>query len=229
MEIYSDGTYCENNENWHAEDSPWKAEQVYRLLASNRINPSSICDVGCGAGEVLLNLRRYFPDSTLDGFDISPDAFALSKPKGGGNVTFHLGDFLSDYDTQHDVALAIDVFEHVEDYLDFLRRFRKRAKYKIFHIPLDLSVQTVLRGTPLQRVRDLVGHLHFFTKETAFASLAHVGLRIVDWRYTSSGLELPSISTKQRIASWPRRICFALSRDLTVRILGGYSLLVLTE
>ena len=44
-----------------------------------------------------------------------------------------------------DLLLMLDVFEHVEDYIGLLRAVRSKAKQKLFHIPLDLSVQSVLR------------------------------------------------------------------------------------
>jgi 2-polyprenyl-3-methyl-5-hydroxy-6-metoxy-1,4-benzoquinol methylase len=61
-----------------------------------------------------------------------------------------LKDFLEEKDTYFDVVMAIDVFEHVEDYLGFIRRLRVKGEYKVFHIPLDLSVQTVLRVSPIR-------------------------------------------------------------------------------
>ena len=42
-----------------------------------------------------------------------------------------------------ETALLMDtVLEHLEDYFGFLRKLKTRATYKVFHIPLDLSVQT---------------------------------------------------------------------------------------
>jgi hypothetical protein len=37
--------------------------------------------------------------------------------------------------------MAIDVIEDMEDYFTFLRALHKKGTYKIFRIPLDLSVQ----------------------------------------------------------------------------------------
>ena len=79
--------------------------------------------------------------------------------------------------------MAIDVFEHVEDYFGFLRKLREKAEYKIFHIPLDLSVQTVLRSSPIIKGRKSVGHIHYFTKETALETLKDTGYEIIDYFY----------------------------------------------
>jgi len=73
-----------------------------------------------------------------------------------------------------------------------------------------------------------VGHLHYFSKDTALAVLQETGFRIVGHRYTPSGIERPK-STRSRIAALPRRLAFKINPDLAVRVLGGYSLLVLVS
>ena len=52
---YLNGEYAEKNPTWHAEDGPWKAGQLERLLGSRRF--SSILDYGAGMGTVLDNLE----------------------------------------------------------------------------------------------------------------------------------------------------------------------------
>lgn len=125
--------------------------------------------------------------------------------------------------------MAIDVLEHIEDYFDFLRKLKNKGAYKISHIPLDLSVQMILRGSPIWRVRKLVGHLHYFTKETALETLKDTGFEVVDYIYTSGHLDLPNRGWIASLLKLPRKLFFLLHQDLTVRILGGFSLLVLAK
>jgi cyclopropane fatty-acyl-phospholipid synthase-like methyltransferase len=227
--IYEEGTYFKKNPTWHEEDSPWKAEQITRMLKIHNIIPSRVCEVGCGAGEILSCLANNLGDGVMFyGYDISPQAFELCGKKEKHNVRFFLRD-LFDEDVTFDVVMAIDVFEHVEDYFGFLRKLKGKGIYKIFHIPLDLSVQTVLRSSPILRNRSLVGHIHYFTKETALATLKDTGYEVVDYFYTSSRLELPNLDWKANLMKLPRRIFFSLHHDLAVRILGGWSLLVLAR
>jgi len=127
-----------------------------------------------------------------------------------------------------DLLLMLDVFEHVEDYIGLVRDVRSKAKHKLFHIPLDLSVQAVIRRNGLLRRRDDHAHLHYFTKETALRTLTDVGYQIVDYFYTPRCIELGERPV-QRAARIPRKVSFAVAPDLTVRILGGYSLMVLAE
>jgi cyclopropane fatty-acyl-phospholipid synthase-like methyltransferase len=227
--IYEDGTYLENNPTWHQQDSPWKARNIARLLKDNGVVPATICEIGCGAGEILNCLANDYGDAvTLAGYDISPQAYELCRKKERRNLHFHLKDLL-DEDIRFDVVMAIDVFEHVEDYFGFLRRLRERGTYKVLHIPLDLSVQTVLRGAPIMKYRQTIGHIQYFTKETALATLRDTGYEVIDHRYTSGSLELSNRGWKANLMKIPRRIFFSLNRDLAVRVLGGFSLLVLAK
>ena len=125
--------------------------------------------------------------------------------------------------------MAIDVFEHVEDYIGFLRNFRPKGRYKVFHIPLDLSVQFVLRGSSLLAGRKMVGHIHYFTKETALATLNDSGYQVIDYAYTNISLDFHRYGWKNRLMRLPRKILFAIHKDIAVKILGGFSLLVLAE
>ena len=227
--IYSDGTYLRNNPDWHADDSAWKAAHVAAMLARHGIAPKSVCEVGCGSGEILVQLAQRLPAGVrYAGYDISPDAYALCSRKTGGALEFHLAD-LTESDAHFDVALAMDVFEHVEDYFGFLRKLKARARHKIFHIPLDLSVLSVGRGKPIIKAWRDVGHIHAFTRDTALAALEHTGYRVIDSRYTSGRTELPNLGWKTRLLKGPRRLAHALSPHVAARVLGGYSLLVLAE
>lgn len=159
--IYRDGSYLANNPSWHEEDSPWKARQIIRLLEANRLKPSTICEIGCGAGGILTSMAREMsPTTRFKGYEISPDAFALCASKRASNVQFSLTDLLAEDAEHFDVALAIDVFEHVEDYFGFLRKLKPRATYKVFHIPLDMSVLWTLLKWPIVNGRNRVGLLH---------------------------------------------------------------------
>src|SRR5271157_1732576 len=189
--IYKDGAYLAKNPSWHEEDSPWKAKQIARMLSENNISPSTVCEVGCGAGEILNCLTTHYEANVqFCGYEISPQAFDICKKKERPNLHFFLKDLLlNEAGSRFDVVMAIDVLEHVEDYFAFLRRLRSRGEYEVFHIPLDLSVQWVLRSSPILKLRATVGHIYYFTKETALATLADTGYEVIDYFYTRGSLE----------------------------------------
>lgn len=227
--IYQTGEYVAKNPTYHVEDSAWKAGQVLKLIDKHRLAPRTVCEVGCGAGEILKQLQLSLPASTLFfGYEISPQAFALCQERENERLHFSCANLIQSSAPPFDLLLCLDVFEHVEDYFGFLRGLRGKATHKIFHIPLDLSVQWVWRSGPIMREREQAGHLHYFTKETALATLHDTGFEVIDWCYTAGAIANPR-SYKARLASWPRRVLSIINQDLVVRVLGGYSLLVLAK
>jgi SAM-dependent methyltransferase len=227
--VYVNGDYLKTNPGWHADESPFKVNQILRMIAKNRLQPKTICDVGCGAGEVLKLLQEQMNDACdFCGYDISPQALELCESRANQRLHFKLGDVSQEEGVFFDLMLVLDVFEHVEDYLGFLTAIRPKSELKIFHIPLDLSVQTVLRKRGLLKRRELHRHLHYFTKETALETLKDSGYTPLDYVFSAHSLECGQ-ELGQKIARLPRKICFALHQDLTVRLLGGYSLLVLAK
>jgi SAM-dependent methyltransferase len=232
--LYVGKGYAEANPSWHDEDASIKAANIAEIVRSNHITCQKIVDVGCGTGGVLNALLQndIFRHSTAVGYDIAPYAVRLAKQREGDNLTFHCGDFLQTNE-RYDFLLCIDVFEHIDDYMGFLRKLRGRSKYYVFHIPLDISILGLLRGQPLQRRKE-VGHLHYFDQATALATLRDTGFAIIDRQYTRTEDTLhihPEWRTSTAIlGTTGRRIVRTIAgEDVSVRLLGGASLMVLTS
>jgi ubiquinone/menaquinone biosynthesis C-methylase UbiE len=223
---YNDGTYRENNPDWHATDSRWKAERVAAMLSASSVEFASCVEVGCGAGQVLAHVAECIPGRRYTGYDISSDAGALWRSLPPTPVSYRLGDFTSSTEN-YDLLLLIDVFEHVEDYMGFLRKLSRRARWFVFHIPLDMHISALLRDRQLS-VRQQVGHLHYFSRATALATLEDTGYRIVKAEYTNLSQETQEGRRMlTRLANLVRAGVQAISTDLAAKLLGGYSLLVL--
>jgi SAM-dependent methyltransferase len=229
MDRYLSDDYLKHNPTWDQEDSPWKARLVAEILGRNRISPTSICDVGCGAGLVLSELRRLNSQVDLFGFDIAPALPEFWRQHEGQSIHFQLGDFAEVNRKRYSVVLLLDVIEHVVDPFTFLSRLRPAADYFVFIIPLDLSAFTVVRERPLLRQRREVGHIHSFTKNLALSLLAESGYSVIDARYTGAAFHAPRRTWKTRVAGLPRRLVRIPSADLGVRLLGGETLLVLAQ
>jgi len=223
---YEDGDYITANPNWHDADAPWKAKHVAGLLREFYPGPQSICDVGCGTGGVLEALSTALPGAEAVGYEISPQAIAFAK-REHPNVHIRQGssDAIAD---RYDVLLALDVLEHVDDYLGFLRSLINKADKYVFHIPLDMNAQNVVRAKPFIHAREGIGHLHYFSRETALATLKYAGFEVLAERYTPTDIDGP-LSTKAKAAVLPRKLAYRVSPHLAVRVLGGYSLLVLAN
>lgn len=227
--LYIDGEYLAKNPAWHVEESAWKALQILCMLRQNGITPKTVCDVGCGVGEVLKRLQTGLgTDCAFTGYDVSPQAIDLAKTRATDKIRFELGDFEGKTVDYFDLILVLDVIEHLPDYFSFLQKLVKKGRYKIFHIPLDLSVQTVFRRNGLIKRREMYAHIHYFSKETALRTLEEAGYEILDYFYTPRSIEFGA-SPGQMLLKLPRRLLFSVHRDFAARLLGGFSLLVLAQ
>jgi len=223
--IYKNGQYLKNNANWHADEAPWKAKNIVNILRGNQCAFESVTEVGCGSGKILEALMQTYPEKSFTGFDISPQAASLwpdnCAEKSG--VDYRLQDFLSVEDC-FDLLLLIDVFEHVPDYMGFLKALRSRAKQFVFHIPLDMNMLMTIKGEH-SNLRKRIGHIHYFAKDTALATLADCGYTTVDWFYTADH----ALPGHERRINPLRRLLFKVNPDLAVNLLGGWSLMVLAQ
>jgi len=229
-DMYVDGEYLKHNPTWDVEDSAWKAEQIFRLIQKHNLKPETICEVGCGCGEILSQLQTRMPDDCLfTGYEVSPQAYELCHQRENKRLHFELKDFTSDVGSTSDLILLIDLIEHLEDYFHFLRAIREKSHYTILHIPLEMFALSALYPQFLLGQRKKVGHLHYFSKEIALQMLRDLGYEIIDHSYTA-GYALPrDYGLKDKLLKIPRRLFFPFCNDLTVRVFGGYSLLVLVK
>jgi len=228
--MYLDGKYLENRPTWHDEESPWKAHHIISLIKKNNLNPLTICDVGCGAGGILDEISNNLSNEIkLYGYEISPHAFEICKKKSKKNLSFTLGSLPDDQELKFDIVMALDVFEHIENYFDFLRKLKDRGEYKIFHIPLEYNVVGALSRKALLYTRGAVGHIHYFTMETALATLEDTGYRVLDYFYTNLPLDCPAPGWTNKIRSIHRALLYRHNPDLGARIFGDYNIAVLAK
>ncbi|MFP5042227.1 class I SAM-dependent methyltransferase [Parasediminibacterium sp. JCM 36343] len=227
--IYHDSTYLKNNPTWHEEDAPFKGGKIEELLKKHPIHFNTVCEVGCGSGEILLQLAQKYPTATqFFGFDISSDAIAIASRKATNKIQFEQKDITLAGDTSFfDLLLVIDVIEHLDDYFSFLTSIAPKSKYTIFHIPLDMCVWSLFREEMLIESKKRVGHIHNFTEGFIESILMDKGFKIIDKLYTEP--TFTTVSTKQKIANLARKLLFSLHKKFCTKTIGGYSILLLTE
>jgi hypothetical protein len=81
---------------------------------------------------------------------------------------------------------------------------------------------------PILQTRATLGHLHYYTRETALATLRDVGYTIEDSFFTAAANERGT-SLKAKLARFPRQALALFGQGVAARLLGGYSLLVLAS
>lgn len=226
---YADGSYLDlTGGTWHLQDSQMKAGWIMKQLSRHpEVKINSVCEIGCGAGGILSAMQTLMPETAqFTGYEISPQAHEMSRQFENDRCQFILGDAFADQ-RQYDLVMAIDVFEHVEDCFSFLRQTREKARYQIYHVPLDVHASGILRG---KNAWDSSGHIHLFTLETALKSLEFTNHRIIDWFLTNGAAELPNRKARTKMLNTVRyAMQKAVSERFVARLLGGYSVLILAE
>lgn len=244
-DFYTNGEYLQKNPGWHIDAAQWKADSVLQMIRRNTLSPHTICDIGCGAGEILRILQQNLSkESTFEGYDIAPQAITLAKQRENSHLHFHLADFFQETPpTTFDLILLVDVLEHFENCFEILRDLKPKSTYKILQLPLDLSVNSIARNQLID-YRHATGHLHFFTKDIALEILRDAGYEILDYFYSLQPLDATPWSqgrqpkqdlikllrmTKRGLFRLPGNLCYAINPDLAVRFFGGWRLLVLAK
>jgi len=224
--IFYEKEYLEYNPEWHINDSYFKFLEIKKIIKKNKLQFKNFCEVGCGAGKILVYLSKKYKNKFFYGYEISRKAYSMSDKKLK-NVKYY-NKILNKKKT-FDIILCADVLEHVENPYKFLREIKKTSKYQILHIPLDLSINSIFRKSVLLKARKEVGHLHFYNKELILHDLQKLNFKVVDYYYTFNENIYTRGSWAQKLIATIRKLIFFVNRDLAVNFLGGFSLLILTK
>jgi len=230
-DMYVNGEYFSNNPDWDIADAQWKTDVIIELIKRNKLSPKEVIEVGCGAGENLVELlKKAIRVEKMTGYDISPQAINLASKKATDRISFFNEDITGKENIHTDLMLVIDVVEHVDDYYSFLRKLKTKSDWFVFHIPLDLSCRTVMKPHVLLQQRQSVGHIHYYTKEMVEWALQDTGYEIVDWVYTKPVVDVQSAgSVKRLVKKILRNISFAISKDWSAKKWGGYSMMIVAK
>lgn len=229
--IYIDNKYWHENSDYHERDAKYKAINSLSLLSKiNLTKNSKILDLGCGSGKYLYVLSNYM-DGNFYGVDISSKSIErANKLFKKENLKFENKNLDQLKNAKFDLIILNDVFEHVEDYIKFLKEIKLRSKYFYFNIPLEINFMSIIRGNFTKSYND-VGHLHYFTKDSALQILKHANYVILDWKYFFySKHELKKHKTIKLFIMYLIISLFKLiNKDFTVKIFGSASLGVICE
>ena len=88
-ELYTGGDYLERNPDWHVADSAWKCDRIEELLPqAPRLE--SVCEVGCGAGEILRQLHDRRPSiGRLVGYEIAEAPYEMALARSHRSSLVH--------------------------------------------------------------------------------------------------------------------------------------------
>jgi trans-aconitate methyltransferase len=138
----------------------------------NGLTFDSVLDVGCGTGVLLQQIFENYPHVKLTGSEYSPQGLEIAKRRLP-NVEFHSIDLARDALGQFDLALCIDVLEHIGDDRAALKNLLAMTrKYMILSVPLG----------PLEKFKaeeERMGHVHGYTRAELEGKMREAGFEIV--------------------------------------------------
>lgn len=180
--IYNNNSYISNNPTLHTEDSDFKFNNFVQFLDKIEIqdNHIKILDIGGGAGLLGLYVLNYFENLnvrvTMHALDLSSDMLKVqltNNPKISKTFNCSLEECS---ELNYDLALMIDVIEHIPNNNIAAETLNKISKYVIYNIPIEINAFDLLRNVYnkfnfYKEQKRLLGHVHFFTKKSAISFL----------------------------------------------------------
>jgi SAM-dependent methyltransferase len=167
-EFYESGYALEGEEaarmgRWRALGARSKAAHVETLLRRAGLEPRSIAEIGCGSGDVLVELSRRGLSRVLDGFELSHRAAEIARSRNvARRVEAFDGANVPAGTSEYDLAILSHVLEHVPEPLPLLREAARIAPNVIVEVPLEDN-RSAHRPAKRRLARD-AGHLHAYSR-----------------------------------------------------------------
>ena len=222
--IYTDGSYISSHPSLHGEDSEYKFYYIRQLLGRCNFSKSSlrVLDIGGGAGVVASLVCDYL---SKQGFQIECHAFDLSdemlKQQRSNNPYNNLAtsDFSQICENCYDVALLIDVIEHVPDNDTMAAEINRISHHVIYNIPIELTLFDWLRNIYMKNryytsQTASLGHVHFYSYTSAkrFVQQHHGEIEWIFPNYSNHILESEYTDYVKQRYNRLRRVELRLSR-----------------
>jgi ubiquinone/menaquinone biosynthesis C-methylase UbiE len=135
----------------------------------------TVLEVGCGLGELIIDLKRLCPSAKLSGLDLSTVAIEACR-RAHPDASFYLADIVeSALDFSFDLVVCSEVTEHVEDPVRALRHMRAMTREGGF----------LVLTTPHGRIHSTelaIGHLKHPTRTELTEWLHEAGFKLVRMR-----------------------------------------------
>jgi len=222
--------YINKNPNMHLEDSLLKVDQI-SLVIPPKFKAKSLLDVACGAGLVTVKVAEKLNSRYNVGIDISRTMINKAKKVDKDRlVNWKMSDVFN-YNTKNkfDLILCVDILEHVENDLEFLKKVGQLGKYIVIKTPLEKSMFSRLLVKlkifdPWKDTEKRYGHVQHYDEKNLDELFRQSNLTIVN----SVSVPMPRRSKLVweifRLLFYPISI---LSMDKMVKISGGFKIVLL--
>jgi len=166
-----------------AEDRHWwyrgRRIVLEKVIAGLDLPPGAqILDAGCGSGRNMIELSRL---GTVTGVELSETSVAIARERGVGDVVAGSVLEMPFADASFDLAVTLDVIEHLDDDLGALREMRRTVA------PGGALLVTVPAYQWLWSGHDEINHHHRrYTRGSLQAVAEQAGWRQVRTTYFNS-------------------------------------------
>jgi SAM-dependent methyltransferase len=155
---------------------------VLKKLGRFRPLSGKLVEVGSAYGYFLLEAQRYFEAS---GIEVSQSAVEYARSRGVECVEGEVSDTILDRCGPIDVAVMLDVIEHLPSPLEVLSKLHAHMRPG-GHLVITTgdwgSVYSRLAGRNW-RLMTPPQHLFFFTKKSMLEMLRAAGFKVVSWSH----------------------------------------------
>ncbi|MGF1669253.1 MAG: class I SAM-dependent methyltransferase [Balneolaceae bacterium] len=149
----------------------------------------SLLDAGCGFGQYDRFLLKKFKHINITALDVKEDYLKdslhyFSSDVSKGRITFEKADLLNlNYKATFDLAICIDVLEHIDEDLRVIRNLYEALKpdgYFLMHSPSHYSEEDADEDNSFVGEHARAG----YSKEDLRKKMEKAGFEIVDLHYT---------------------------------------------
>ena len=131
---------------------------------------STICEIGCGEGELLKIVHSVFPTASLHASDISSEEIEKAKHNCGSihiNYAIQDAENLQEYgDSLFDLVICCEVLEHLYNPLAGLKELLRISKnYVLVSVPNEpiWRLMNMARGKYIRFLGNTPGHLNHWS------------------------------------------------------------------
>ena len=199
--LYLSGDYLTKHPSLHREDSEWKFKGMIKLLC--RFMPEitdpkiNILDIGGGAGQVLDYVSKYVENEHSTkvhkyALDLCPKTLEKQKATNP-DLRKAYNEDISNTNIEAkmmDLALVIDVLEHIPEPLKALAEIKRISKFAVFKVPLEDNLYRrmynfVKKGRPKRWAETNLGHINFYNSRKLINQLEKNAGDILAYRFTN--------------------------------------------
>jgi len=249
LDFYKLNQYQAKNPNLHEEDSHWKAIKILplvdQIIAEYDQDSYVILDVGGGAGLILSYVADYIRKKhhrkvIKYAIDLSLGMLEIQKKNNPDLLTSLHEDIRKTKIASQsvDIALMIDVLEHIVSPEKALKEISRISHYCILKVPLEDNFDFRLinlfgKGVLRKMLIDEIGHINIYNRRTLSESILQSGQVIVQFKYANvfeylrrSEHYQGKIHGWEYITNFIGAWAYQISPRLTGRLLPDYALIL---